>query len=351
MNIKEIPDIMRIVNEVLEACISSAKAKPMKLHERGKIKEIRGQLHVMLLMPFGGGKGTMIKEQIPDKLKFELKNYRLPGIVGTVTRDGELVYGAAVLSAGKCLVVDEAHEISRNGRQAMNSLLEGESFPRSLGFNLRRDVKDTRKRYYSIKGKQGTGYFNVKSQFSCLLAGIFAHRKTLSDEAFLSRFMPLNMGVSIDEAFKQLRGKETFSLKPRPFTEMPEFVDYLKFVDAYEESYKQLLLMSGNGNRGKKMLFKLHKIGYFKRNLGDFCRLCGYMNQGNSVVEDWEKYIPYIPLFMHNYFTSTLTLTEFEILDGLKRDMEQKEIAGMVACSENYVSLVKKKLRGYNLVG
>ena len=334
---------MNIISEVLSACVSSAKAEPLKLDE-GKhgMYRPRGQFHVMLLMPFGSGKSSGLIG-VKGKEVYNMGKANLPGIVGTIKKDGYYNPGAAELGAGKVWLHDECHNMTESGREAMLKLLEGEVASRNLGFKLRNKIKKNKK-YFKLYANDG--HMNVQSSFSCVSSGLFAHRKRMNDFAFISRYFPLKIRLTLREAFEASRGKKIFDVKPDYYTETPVFEDYLKFVDAYEN----IVLLLKDSNR-KLYDFLSENYGYIRRNIVDFSRFFAWVSRGRGSVDDWEKYLGYIPVSLYNYATSTLTLTEFEILDEFQRQETGKEIASKVSVSENYVSDTLKKLRGLGLVG
>jgi len=331
-----------ILNEVLEACISTAKADPIKLVERdGKIFTTRGQLHCMLLLPSGSGKTTGLMK-FPGKMNkdyCEMTEYRLPGIVGTISKDGEFLAGAIQQAAGKPLIIDEFHNLPESGMKAMLKLLEGEIYSRALGFHAKRPSTN-RKKYCYSHVKDGSMW--VSSRFSCICSGIFARKTRINDHAFLSRFMPIKLNLEINDAYDMSCGKQLFDLKSNPYVEQPLFVDYLKFVRVHKEIVENLPPKLHN--------FLSQNIAYLRRNIVDFSRIFSYHSRGNSVVDDWEKYTPYIPFFLYNYAASTLTLTEFEILESARTEKKQIEIAMSLGITEAYVSNTIKKLRGLGLV-
>jgi len=332
---------MNIISDVLSVCLSSARAGPIRLVEADGLHEFRGQLHVLILMPAGAGKSTLLRG-IKGKHVIEAVQYRLPGFVGTITRDGDYVDGAAVRAAGKVLMIDEVHNLGNESRQAMLRLLEGDSYVRDLGFKLRSPVSVPR-RYYSVKAE--SGHLSVKSRFSCLAAGIFARRKHVNDKAWLSRFLPLELGVSLDDVYDMSMGKgPKWEAKYTPYDECPVFEDYLKFVEIHKDSLKLL-------KKTNPSLYSSHKgdVCFARRNICDFARIFSWASRGNSTITDWEKYVPYIPVFLYNYVASTLTLTEFEILNAVHGQEMQKDIAQRLLISENYVSETLKKLRGLGL--
>jgi len=279
---------------------------------------------------------------VKGKGVYNMGKANLPGIVGTINKDGDYNPGAAELGAGKVWLHDECHTMTESGREAMLKLLEGEVASRNLGFKLRSKVSKNRK-YFKLKASDG--HMNVQSQFSCVSSGLFAHRKRMDDLAYKSRYFPLKIRLTLKEAFEASRGKKIFDIKPDNYTETPVFEDYLKFVDVYENTVSLLK----DSNR-KLYDFLCENYGYIRRNIVDFSRFFSWVSRGSGSIDDWERYLGYIPVSLYNYATSTLTLTEFDILDEFQRQKTGREIASKLSVSEVYVSNTLKKLRGLGLV-
>ena len=103
---------MNIISEILSASVSSAQAEPLKLDEgKNGMYRPRGQLHVMLLMPFGSGKSSGLIN-VKGKGVYNMGKANLPGIVGTINKDGDYNPGAAELGAGKVWLHDECHTMT-----------------------------------------------------------------------------------------------------------------------------------------------------------------------------------------------------------------------------------------------
>lgn len=333
---------MNIIEEVLSACVSSAKSEPITLIQGKKTFKAHSQLHVMLNMPFGADKSTMV-ESIENKKKYiyECVDYTFPGIIGSIDKTGKLNLGAVYLAAGKCLWIDEHHSIMQNSRRGLLKMLEQQCYGRDLGYDV---ISPMRKRSKLRSIMAEGGHFEVSSRFSCLATGVFAARKSLDDKAFLSRFMPLVFNITTDDAYDMSMGKKSFRMKVSPSPGGQIFEDYEKFWKTHKEVFK--ILQKNNPKLGA---FIGENPGLLRRNLLHFSRLFSWVSGTNSVIDDWEKYTPYIPIFLYNYATSSLTLSEFEVLRRLKSGLSNSLISRQLSVSEAYISKVVKKLKGLGL--
>jgi hypothetical protein len=334
---------MGIIEDVLEACISSARAEPIRLRQGKKYYETHAQLHVMMNMPLGSDKSSMV-EAIDNKKKYiyESTDYTFPGIIGSISKNGMFKKGGVVLSAGKCLWIDEHHSLNNSSRRGLLKMLEQQRYGRDLGYDLVTNIKEKRK-FYEINAYGG--HFEIRSRFSCLITGVFAPRKRIDDKAWLTRFMPIVFDITPDDAYEMSMGKRPFNIRVNPYKETPVFEDYEKFWEVHKETFK--VLAKNNPRLGA---FLGANPAFLRRDILHFCRLFSWQSRGNSIVEDWEKYVPYIPLFLYNYATNSLTLTEFQVLKDLKGGLSVREIAIKRACSSSNISNILNKIRGIGLL-
>lgn len=332
-----------IAGKIITASVSSANAPDIMLHQPYKPKPYRvhGQLHCMLLTPAGGGKSSIL-DAIPENMKFEGEKYTGPGILGTIKKDGEYVPGAVYHARGKCLIIDEFHSLHRDALRGLLKLTEQQKYRSTIAWNVQRDVR-VNKRDFKALVKGNTMQIKY-ARFSCIVAGIYARNRTVDDDAFLSRFMPIRFDFDINEAAKLSLGKQYMMIKPEPviYTKDPvHFEDYERFVRIYLGIVKSL----------PKKLYEnyVQKPAFFRRNLLHFARIFAFDSGGGS-IDDWEKYIPYMSIIPYNCIASTLTLTEYEIYSMIVKKMSQVKVAAELGVSQPYISKVDNKLKGLGLV-
>lgn len=332
---------MDIISKVIEACIGSAKANPIKIVQNGKTREIHGQLHVMLLMPAGAGKSTLL-DTINPKYIHPVIDYSYASMLGTITKQGDICPGDIEKSAGKCMVVDEFHSLPDKSFKALLSLLEQQKAHRTLGF-MTRGKMTKRSKYYKMT-VQGNAIDIDYVRFSCLLSGIFAKKKRVDDMAFLSRFMPLALKPSLNEIYDVMKGRRNLfeDIRPEPYTETPVFEDFEKFANVHQS------IVTETYNKTKD--FVLRNCSIVPRSMLQFSRFLAYQNRGSLTIEDWEKYVGYIPFFLRNYVESGLTHSEYEVMMLINGDMTVKETANKLNVSDKYVYKVLSRLRALKLV-
>lgn len=333
---------MNIIEEVLSACVSSARSEPMVLKQGKHEYRMHTQLHVMMTMPSGSFKSTILKS-LPKKAIVEAQDYSYPAMIGSVSKHG-VVKGYIMKAAGKCLPIDEFHSLGYKPRKALLSITEDQRATRVFGFNSNIQEKKSSKylKYRIIDNELHIDYIRC----SILLAGIFApHKKRkacIDDFAFSSRFLPINLQATFDEIDDiGLGKKKVFNVNYEPYTEAPVFESWEKFLRTYRVSVSNMPT--------KIRLFFSQNPEFYTRGRMLISRLFSWASRGNSVVDDWEKYIPYIPFFLYSTVASTLTYSEFEVYDRVCKDMKQHEIASELGVSEAHVSMTVKKLKGCGL--
>ncbi len=333
---------MNIIEEVLSACISSAKSEPLRLKQGKKYFELHNQLNVMVTMPSGTFKSTFLKN-IPKKAMVKAQDYTYPAMVGSIGKKG-VVKGYIMKAAGKTLVVDEFHGLLGNPRRALLSISEDQQATRVFGFKS--DMKEQKAGKFLKYRIQDNELHIDYVRCSILLSGIVSpHKQRLAgvdDFAFASRFMPISLTASFDDIDDIALGKkEVFNVKYDPYFETPTFNDWDKFVKCYREYVNNMPVKINE--------FFRENIEFYTRERLHFSRLFSWASRHNSEVDDWEKYLPYIPFFLYSSVASTLTHSEFEIYDLYSRGIKPVKIASMLKCSKAYVSQTLGKIRGLGL--
>lgn len=333
---------MNIIEDILSACVSSSKSERMVLVQSGSDFKLHTQLNVMMTMPSGSFKSTILKN-IPDKVSIKAQDYTHPAMIGSIGKNG-LVKGYLMKAAGKCVIVDEFHSLDYKSRKALLSITEDQRADRVFGFKC--DNKEKKKGKFLKYNICGNELHIDYIRCSILLSGIFApHKKSkagVDDFAFSSRFMPINLNTSLDEIDDIGLGKKNiFRIRYEPYKEAPVFEDWEKFLRIYRQFVNNMpkkIKSFFNGNSEFYARGRLH-----------FARLFSWNSRNNSTVSDWEKYLPFIPFFLTSCVTSSLTHSEFEIHNMICQGMKQNEISDVLDVSESYISKITKKIKGLGL--
>lgn len=327
---------IRLIDDIISACVSSSKANKLTLVESNDKKFItRSQIHVTVLQPFGTGKTTDIIALSP-KNSLELTSFTEAALLGTISKEGELNESALMNAGGKCLVIDEFHRLTTSARRAMLSLLETQKYNRSLGYKMIKPIS-IGKKYFKCKGKGGT--IEIEWRGSCLCAGLFVARKKPDDQAWMSRYMFANYDVEIDDIFSLLKGENKKKIRYKPYEQGMVFEDYMTFLKRYEEVVKDIKFIS--------RFEKFKQLGFISRNALDICRLAAFYSSanGNSTVTNWEKALDLVPITLYNYISSTLSLREYQVLDLLKKGTTHSEIKQILGIESPNITKISQKLR------
>ena len=346
-------EVRDIISDVLSACISTADSNPILLKEGNKYKEVHCQLHTMVTMPSGTFKSTVIKS-IPKDYCIGIQDYTYPAMVGSIGKTG-IVKGYIMKAAGKCLVVDEFHSLGFKARKALLSLTEDQKAVRVLGYNapseqsINIDKRINKKKQFMLQAMTKDNEIRIDMiRCTVLLSGIFApHKKqgegiSADDYAFSSRFIPINIRYTLDEIDDVLLDKRSIANPVyRKCNGGHKFEDWEKFVRCHTAIVK----------------IQPPKIAQFFDNHPQFhirsklhlARLFAWASGSNSVIDDWERYVPYIPLFLQAAVTSTLTHSEYQVFNLLAQGLNQIEIASSLNVSEAYISRICVQLRELGL--
>lgn len=337
---------MRLIEDVVNASVATAKAGRLRLHEEaGRVYEARCQAHSLFVMPFGAGKRAMIVGNVAEAVGADhcvrLTDFTEPGVLGTITRDRQYEDGAAVRAAMRGLLLcDEVQRLSRRARDALLALLEDQKYGRGLGFTVSYPIRKDGEGYsVSVEG----GVINVHARFSAIFAGLYLSRKRLTDLALLSRFIPVVLQVERRDVYDLVRGRRKLRVeaKPDPAGEI-EFPDYLRFVDRHESI-------------AERLPFKAEP-GFYGRNVLDVARLAASfaIRAGLTEVEDehYERALNFVPLTLYNCVASTLTLTEYRVLSLFYAHpgVKQGEVASRLGLTDRQIRTCVSRLKNAGLL-
>jgi len=341
---EEIMD-MDYLNFVVEASASSCQFGFIREREKNHEHKERANINVLIALPLGSGKTTNLLQIENAHL---VNDVSFPGVVGTVTKDGEFVEGACIKAAGKVLLLDEFNRVPKDVKDALNNLLEQRAHPRNLGFRVRKNMTSNRK-FCQIKIKGG--YLYTRARFSCITSTMFLKvkeykGKSMSDIAWFTRFIPVRFIPDIDYYEKLTKGEKILKVNPK-VKEIDEFYfrDYLKAHKIYWDWMK---------NSPYFDYFKQNPYdrGALSRFLQDAVRLSAFVaslnNRKNIYLSDFESVMKFLPLMVSNYISYNLSEKEQKVLELLP--LSQHEIAERLGISEPRVSQIVDKLRRRGLI-
>jgi hypothetical protein len=318
-------------------------------------KMIRAQIHLLVLAPYGYGKTSTFKD-LPDAVN--LVDATRIGFIGTISKDRKLVKGVITKAAGKCLILDESHNLPPESYKALLTVLEMNWYSRALGFDLDTPIginmkpKEFEKFYFSVEGDGGD--YRIKSRFSCALLGLPNAFKQMKKDfgenkgALLSRMIPIIVEGNEKEAERICHGHQIFNpgkLIP-PYKEMMYFQEYDKAVGLYFEMMRKF--------PGAAVFLSSSQTGMLIRNLGDTCRLAAYFaaEQKSNTIEpsDFKQALAYAPVMLTNYEAAALTPMEYRIFSHIIQGATVEAITSELGCSQTTIYDTRTKLMTLNLL-
>jgi len=336
----------RLIGIFIGAGVESAPQLPFYIkHKNGESHRIISQLHSLFVFPFASGK-SVLAEKVPNS-KLSLSHTE-PAIVGTISKDGDIVKSDLINAANRVYCMDEAHRLNKKAMDAMLSLLESGYYNRSLGYAMKTPVKqgDYKKAGWEVSTEESLNSVALKVRFSCIG---FCERVTKGMEgAFLSRFAIFNVVLTDDDIFNLMRGegilkagnvKSKYKIYKKPVI----FDCYDDFVDEYQKLImeKKLNLIFPSFEKGY-----LARIGAHLAKLSVYFARIDYKNVAKKVSEEikvekkhYQKALLFAPLLVRNLKEISLTPEMYKIYDlYFLRKIKQVDVSNSLGVSKSHVS-------------
>lgn len=310
--------------EIIELALVSAPIGKLRIQNKhGKWFETRGQVNVLIVAPFGAGKSSFLNAVMSAGLGEVITDYTMAGIIGTIKKDGTLIEGTIIDTAGRTTMIDEFQKFRNAERQALLSLMEDQWFKRSLGYKIQ--VPITKKgEFYEIRAEHNWFWIRVITQF-IISAMQFSNRSTLN-KALLSRAFPLILDADPSDAFLMFLEGNKLRFDPK-IQDIRDKVKHLSPEVSFEVAQYLAKHYEDYVNR-----FQLES-GYIIRGLTDMSRLAGVkaLLEGRTEVtkEDIDYVLRFAKIQMMGYNLQSLTPSAMEVYQAIlnNRDgINQKKI-------------------------
>lgn len=356
VKVKELLTKKKILNMdymsfVLEASASSCQFGDIVEHQGGsRYFKTRANTNVILALPLGSGKTTNLL-QIPEKMRVLVNDVTFPGMVGSITKNGDFVEGATLKAAGKVLLLDEFNKVPKDVKDAMNNLLEQREHPRNLGFMASRPFK---KNTVFSRVHVDKGYISVKSKFSCIASTMYLKMKegrgaSISDKAWFTRFIPVRFVPDIDYYKKLSIGQKALVIEPH-IRRVDEFVfkDYLKASDIFWKAYES--------NKAAVSYFQSNALerGATTRVLQDLVRLSAFIasldNRTKVRLKDFETVMRFFPMMIMNIIQWDMTEHEYSVVEGYNSGLTQTEISAKIGLTQSTVSYILSRMKEKGMI-
>ena len=332
------------MDDILSASLSTGGAPRVKLRETNRYFETRGQIHSLIVGPFGTGKTVDLRNMAKTGEDcIQLKKYTEPAVVGTISRGGEFLPGVLKLAAGKAILIDEVQNLSSSARNCLLNLLESQTYERSLGYAIKGDLSitipegETDPEKVLFKVKVTDNYWKIIAKFSCICAGTHFYVKKTNDLAWLSRHVVMPLKTEMNDMFDLLRGKRGFNVKTYDYHPQP-FDEYLKYLDAFQTLVESLKFVQ---------VMRPDNYGFIPRCAMDMARFHLFLkHRTKDPIEEWEKVLDYVPLALFNYLKiGHLTYNHYTALKYLTVDgLTLKEAAAQMGISVRHMMRIRDDL-------
>lgn len=185
------------LDEMMTTLLTMSRIKNYVIQQEEKDFNLRPQLHILIVSPFGTGKTSITKNLISlfgDKI-ISVTDFTRPAIEGSISKYGDYIPPLLIKLGGKILVIDEWNSVNYFGRQSLLGILENQRIYRVLGFKV--------KTPYTYIDKKGYGHVKIKDniilgeiKFSCIAYAMEFKILDQKDKALLSRFSPIFMDIT-----------------------------------------------------------------------------------------------------------------------------------------------------------
>ena len=296
-----------MLENIIKIAIMSAPTKKIITHTG---MEIRSQLNVLLLAPYGSGKTTLTTTIEKEGLGVRITRYTYASILGTISRSGQIKLPAVVKGAGKLVMIDEFQNIPASLRDELLTLMEEQLAERELAFTVERPIHKVGK-YYEVTAYEGT--LRTKVRASYLITTMKLNLNRIQDQALLSRTFPLAMGFNLDDAEALIKGEIQY-----------DFSDVKDLLHLFED--KEMKISKEESMKIFNMLRELaekYKIeaGHVMRIWGDMVRIANVL----SILKGYDevKYTPalktYAKIYVQGVRGAELGIREFQVLDYIEK--------------------------------
>jgi hypothetical protein len=182
-----------MLQKLIEYVLSSSTIREFKT-ERGH--RTRGSVNLWVNSPFGTGKSSIVNPIIGDKLGVLIQDFTMPGLIGTIKKDGTAIIGDVKLLPRTTGVLEEFQDVKHDTRKVLLSLMEDHRYTRTMGFEVIKAVDITADGFSFYA--DGTR-LEIFTQASFLVFSMAYRSPTTLDLALLSRCVPMFLDAAKEE--------------------------------------------------------------------------------------------------------------------------------------------------------
>lgn len=182
-----------MLNKLFEYVLSSATIKEF-ITEKGH--KTRGTLNMWINSPYGTGKSSGINPIVESKLGVLIQDYSMPGLIGTIKKDGIATVGDIRLMPHTTALLEEFQDVRRESRAVLLSLMEDHRYTRTMGFEILKAEHIIEDGFGFIA--EGTR-ISIYLQSSFIVFSMAYRTPTTLDLALLSRCVPVFLDTTKEE--------------------------------------------------------------------------------------------------------------------------------------------------------
>lgn len=329
-----------MLNKLIEYVLSSATVKELRTEKGHKT---RGTINLWINSPYGTGKSSSITSMMGGELGVIVQDYSMPGLIGTIKKEGLAVVGDIKLLPNTTAFLEEFQNTTRDERGVMLSLMEDHTYTRTLGFEVLKPEHIVKDGFGFIA--EGTR-ISIYLQASFVIFSMTYRTPTTLDTALLSRCIPLFLDTAKEEQTSLfVKGRE-LGIDPIKIKKTREELKGTSVI--IPEEIRELI--------ASKYTTAHIKAENMTRAMWDYARIAfldSHQTGVNELTEDIIDNVEWLVRIQElGYAKRSLTRTAYEIFMYLvsKDDMVRAiEIGKKFKLSREYTSrqlsdLVKKRL-------
>ena len=306
----------RFLEEIFLASIESAGVRGRLLLPG--LPSQRPSLNAMLMAAYSSGKST-IMQGISEKLINICDDATFPGVVGTITRDGQLLKGAAAMSGGKVLAIDEAQRLSMETVEALKGLVENGRTLRALGYGIEGQLRTYRSKHFSMKPLPTRNGFVVNWQGAMWLMGEYVPPHFRG--GWLSRFINLSFSTEKEDIYRLTKGHGMLDLSCAKGTTWGQGCrkeeEFDMPIPNYHESVCDPFMRLIEDHRYFERINN-QNYGLIPRMLFNIVRLqAHYMRTGKTADNAATRALKYSDAFMYGAMRGLFTMNQLKAFDSV----------------------------------
>lgn len=253
---------------VLSTCFTLRKVKVISIQEEKRVFNMRPQLHVMIISPFGTFKSSMTKifKHYFEDYIYPVDTFTRAGIEGTISKDGDYIPPLLIKLGGKVMIVDEWNSLDCIAQESLLGILENQATSRNLGFKLKAPFKYKGK-FGFVRMEENRIYGEML--FSCIAYAMEYPIYTQKDKALLSRFTPLFVQPNLEYMKAHTSGNFNVNVDDASYDVETVVISKEAYMDFHDKYYTYVI-------ENKLIPFNTDDYGYLSRAMSDIIRFGVY---------------------------------------------------------------------------